>query len=33
MFTLSDYDYTLPSTMIAHAPAEPADSAKLLVLQ
>ncbi len=33
MFNLSDYNYILPDEMIAHAPAEPAESAKLLVFQ
>ena len=28
---LSDYDYTLPKELIAHAPAEPRDSARLFV--
>lgn len=32
MYTLADYDYILPEHLIAHAPVEPADSARLLVL-
>ena len=31
MYQLSDYSYDLPDTAIAQTPAEPADSAKLLI--
>jgi len=31
MLNLADYDYILPSRLIAQQPAEPADSCKLLV--
>jgi S-adenosylmethionine:tRNA ribosyltransferase-isomerase len=33
MYELQDYDYTLPSELIAQTPAEPPESCKFLVYQ